>query len=363
MSRIVLIVGLLTALTLDQSAAQQPTEQQRDAIRAACRSDFMAHCAGVQPGGRDALECLIRNDEKLSPSCRSAVAAVTPKPEAPAAAAPAPAEPAAPAPAAASGPAETPAKTEAAAPSQDQTAAVRGACTMNDLMAHCSWIAPNNPEILQCLKANAADLSAPCKSALEQVPVATPAAVETQAPAEAKPVASAPPSRKPAEPARASEPAAAAAPAAPAVRAAAAPTEQQKSAIRAACRSDFMARCGGVQPGGAAALQCLQRNEAKLSGSCRTAVAAIAGGEGASPGAPAGASTAAAAAPAAVAPIGEVPPMRPRQALMILQVCGPDARALCAGIPPGGGRLLNCLAEKASSLSPGCYSVLSAAAH
>lgn len=361
MSRIVLIVGLLTALTLQQSAAQQPTSEQRDAIRAACRSDFMAHCAGVQPGGRDALECLIRNDEKLSPSCRSAVAAVTPKPEAPAAATPAPAEPTVAAPAAASGASETAAKTEAAAPAHDQTAAVREACTMNDLMAHCSWIAPNNPELLQCLKANAADLSTPCKSALEQVPTSTPAAAETPAPAEAKPVASAPPSRKPAEPARTTEPAAPAAPAAHA--AVAAPTEQQKSAVRAACRSDFMAHCGGVQPGGAAALQCLQRNEAKLSSGCRTAVAAI-GGEGASSGAAAGAPTAAAAAPAAaVAPIGPLPMMRPRQALTILQICGADARALCAGIPPGGGRLLNCLAEKASSLSPGCYSVLSAAAH
>jgi hypothetical protein len=35
---------------------------------------------------------------------------------------------------------------------------------------------------------------------------------------------------------------------------------------------------------------------------------------------------------------------------------------LCAGVPFGGGRIISCLAENASSLSPNCYSALSAAA-
>src|SRR5580704_16525700 len=81
--------GLMLALLHDQAAAQQPTEAQREAIRAACRSDFMANCSGVQPGGKDAFECLLRNDAKLSPSCQAAVNAAAPKPAEPAAAAPA----------------------------------------------------------------------------------------------------------------------------------------------------------------------------------------------------------------------------------------------------------------------------------
>src|SRR6202035_3093383 len=108
------------------------------------------------------------------------------------------------------------------------------ACTLNDFVAHCSWIAPNNPEILQCLKANAADLSPNCQAAVQSLPAAPPPAA-------------APP----------------------------APTAQQKAAIRAACRSDFMSHCSGVQPGGAEALQCLKRSEAQLSAACRSAVAAI----------------------------------------------------------------------------------------
>ena len=40
-----LVAGGLIALTLAPTAAQQPTQSQRDAVRAACRSDFMANCA------------------------------------------------------------------------------------------------------------------------------------------------------------------------------------------------------------------------------------------------------------------------------------------------------------------------------
>src|SRR5712691_4978913 len=85
--------GLLLTLLPNQVSAQQPTQAQRDAIRAACRSDFMANCSGVEPGGKEAFECLIHNDARLSPSCRSAVNAAAPKPAEPVAA-PAPAAPA-----------------------------------------------------------------------------------------------------------------------------------------------------------------------------------------------------------------------------------------------------------------------------
>ncbi len=346
--------GLMLALLHDQAAAQQPSEAQRDAIRAACRSDFMANCSGVQPGGKEAFECLLRNDAKLSPSCQAAVNAAAPKPAEPAAAA-APAAPANPE----TAPPAT--KVERAPPGiqvapteaqNDQLKSVQQACTLNDLVAHCSWIAPSNPEILLCLKGNAADLSPNCQAAVQALPAAPPAAAPAEPAKQAAP-AKKPVEPKPVEPARTSAPPALAAPAA-------APTAQQKAAIRAACRSDFMSRCSGVQPGGAEALQCLKRNEAQLSAACRSAVAAIGGGAGpaaAPPGAPA-----AAGAPA-VAPIGPMPMLRPRDALAIVQICGAEVRSLCAGVPFGGGRVISCLAANASSLSPGCYSALSAAAN
>ena len=363
MFRYFAFAGLLLALLPDLVSAQAPTQAQRDAIRAACRSDFMANCSGVEPGGKAAFECLLRNDAKLSPSCQAAVNAAAPKAAEPAAAA----TPAAPAPAAPAQSETAPpaAKVERAPPGiqvvpaeaqSDALKTVQQACTLNDFVAHCSWIAPSNPEILLCLKGNAADLSPNCQAAVQSLPAAPPAAA---APPPAEPAQQAAPAKKPLEP-KPAEPRASAppAPAAPAASAPtpAAPTAQQKAAIRAACRSDFMSHCAGVQPGGAEALQCLKRNEAQLSAACRSAVAAIGGGGAGAAAAPSGA-----AAPA-VAPIGPMPMLRPRDALAIVQICGAEVRSLCAGVPFGGGRVISCLAANASSLSPGCYSALSAAA-
>jgi len=152
-----LLAGFLIALPFSQIAAQEPSQGERDAIRSACRSDFLAHCAGVQPGGKEAFECLLQNDAQLSQSCKSAVSAVVRKPE------PASKEPTATAPAAAeaSAPKPLPAQTQ-----DDQIKAVRQACTLDDLMAHCSWIQPNSPEVMLCLKANAAGLSPSCREAV-----------------------------------------------------------------------------------------------------------------------------------------------------------------------------------------------------
>jgi hypothetical protein len=359
MFRYLAFAGLLSVLLYNQAAAQQPTEAQRDAIRAACRSDFMANCSGVQPGGKDAFECLLRNDAKLSPSCQAAVNAAAPKPPEPAAATtPAPAAPAN------SETAPPATKVERAPPGiqvapteaqNDQLKSVQQACTLNDFVAHCSWIAPNNPEILLCLKGNAADLSPNCQAAVQSLPAAPPAAATPAEPAKQAAPVKKPVEPKPVEPARTSAPPASAAPAA---APAAAPTAQQKAAVRASCRSDFISHCSGVQPGGAEALQCLKRNEAQLSAACRSAVAVIGGGTPAA--APSGAP--AAAATPAVVPIGPMPMLRPREALEIVQICGVEVRSLCAGVPFGGGRVISCLAANASSLSPGCYSALSAAA-
>ena len=49
-------------------AAQQPSPEQIEKIRQACRADFILHCSGVQPGGREAPLCLERNAAQLSPA-------------------------------------------------------------------------------------------------------------------------------------------------------------------------------------------------------------------------------------------------------------------------------------------------------
>jgi len=174
------------------------------------------------------------------------------------------------------------------------------------------------------------------------------------------------------------------------------PSPDQLSAIRASCRSDFMANCSGVTPGGKDALECLKRNLAKLSGSCKTAVSAITPAPAAAaPSAPAAAAPAAApqapsavvkpataakpataraakltpppsvppppppvAAAPAVAPLHVRPFIMPERRIAIMAICHADTERLCSGIPPIGSGVFDCLAAKASSLTPTCYDAL-----
>jgi len=247
--------------------SQAPTQAQRDAIKTQCRSDYIAHCSSVPPGGEASLQCLQKNMSSLSSSCQSAVRAV----EAPAAAAP-------------------------AAPKTEAAPAAAGA-----------------------------------------KPATTTAAPKTDSKTEAKPAAA---------------------------TSATQPSSAQVSAIRSACRSDYPKVCAGVPTGGAPALQCLEKNKGKLSPACEKAVAAASGG-GAAPAA--GSAPAAAAAPAAAgaaaAPAAPVVivlrPMRPREELFVLRsACSADVRTICGGVAPGGGRIVQCLATNAASISPACKDVL-----
>jgi Domain of unknown function (DUF4410)/Cysteine rich repeat len=153
--------------------------------------------------------------------------------------------------------------------SLEQQRIVRRSCRF-DFMQNCFGILPRGPAALQCLQRNAANLSAACQVALNAV-----------AP---QPAAMPPPPVQPAAPLKV-------APAAGPHW----PTAEQKDAIRQSCRSDFISHCAGVQPGGAEALHCLQRNASQLSPKCGSAVAAV----GASPGKP---PASAGAKPPAVAP-------------------------------------------------------------
>ena len=38
--------------------------------------------------------------------------------------------------------------------------------------------------------------------------------------------------------------------------------------------------------------------------------------------------------------------------------CSADVKAFCAGLMPGGGRLLNCLADHKDKISPACAKVV-----
>ena len=240
--------------------SQAPSQAQRDAIKSQCRSDYIAHCSSVPPGGEASLQCLQKNMSSLSSSCQSAVRAV----EAPAAAAPA-----------------------------------------------------AKPE------------SAPAAAGAK--PAATTAAPKTDSK--------------------------------PATATAGQPSSAQVSAIRSACRSDYPKVCAGVPTGGAPALQCLEKNKAKLSPACEKAVAAASGG-GATPAAGSAPAAAPAAAGAVAAPAAPVVivlrPMRPREELFVLRsACGADVRTICGGVQPGGGRIVQCLATNAASISPACKDVLS----
>jgi Cysteine rich repeat len=261
--------GLLLASVTFAFAApafpQAPTDAQRSAIRSACRSDYQAHCASIQPGGAASLQCLQQNMSSLSPSCQTAVRAVE-----------APAEP----------------KTE---PKPEPKAGT----------------APAAP------KADSAPAAEAAKPAAESAPPPAPKAAASGA------------AKK--------------------------PSSAQIAAVRSACRSDYQKNCAGVPTGGAAALNCLKKNAPKLSSACQQAVNAAGGGATT----PAANGAAATAEPAAPAPALALRPMRPREVLFVLRsACGGDARALCAGVPPGGGRIIQCLASQPAALSPACSDVL-----
>jgi len=197
------------------------------------------------------------------------------------------------------------------------------------------------------------------------------------------------------------------------------PSQAQASAIRSACRSDYRSRCATVPTGGAAALQCLQKNVASLSPPCQHAVNAVGGGAPATPAVLATPATpvtsklaapAAAAAPATPAtpvtstpttaapnastksPVGAsvtpsapaAPPkpvasklasaapaaaaaksavaVRPNkaQSAAIRSACRADYQSYCPGIPPGGTAAWSCLQAKVASFSPPCQQAVHA---
>lgn len=77
LSAVVVVAGTMAVAT-GSATAQMPTEAQKQALRSDCRSDFIAHCKGVSPGGVKAFDCLAKNRSSLSEACQAAVKAVDP---------------------------------------------------------------------------------------------------------------------------------------------------------------------------------------------------------------------------------------------------------------------------------------------
>jgi hypothetical protein len=273
-----IVVALALCFCADAGMAQQPTDAQKAAIRNNCRSDFMANCMSVSPGGIEAFQCLQRHSASLSAACRGAVAAITPKPAPAATPAPAPASPPAPAAAPASpstaptptaapstapapaaprqaAPAAPPAPKSTASPPRQPTgaqrAAIRQACQA-DFISRCPGVQPGGVQALQCLQGHAPELSAGCRSALAVIGGAASASV---APAAAPPAA---------------EP--------PIGSIGPLPLRFQLEILNI-CRPERMQLCGGVAAGGGRLLECLVANQASLSPGCRRALVWAATGQ------------------------------------------------------------------------------------
>ena len=186
-------------------------------------------------------------------------------------------------------------------------------------------------------------------------------------------------------------------------------TPEQQSAIRGACRSDFMSKCSGVTPGGKEALQCLQTNVASLSPACKTAVSATIPPPAAPPRPvqaqtpppppappPAAAPQAPVAAPAATtAPpsVNAAPAVRPvppkpaqlakpptptkqaavpppaaaappvptaEQMAAIKFTCRREFANNCRGVASGGADAIDCLQRNPGKLTPDCKTSLAA---
>src|SRR6266436_5826488 len=151
-----------------------------------------------------------------------------------------------------------------------------------------------------------------------------------------------------------------------------APTDAQRSAIRSECRSDYEAHCASVPPGGAASLQCLQKNMSSLSSGCQTVVRAVeapaAPKAESAPAAPKAESTLPAttakpatetAAPKAATTTAKKPDNA--QVAAIRSACRSDYQKVCAGVPTGGSAALQCLEQNKSKVSAPCQQAVGAA--
>ncbi|HTN92994.1 MAG TPA: cysteine rich repeat-containing protein [Gallionella sp.] len=85
------------------------------------------------------------------------------------------------------------------------------------------------------------------------------------------------------------------------------------------CADDAAKLCPGVQPGGGAIAKCLKEHASELSPACKQNIAKA-----------------------------------KKKAKELKEACRDDAKALCKGMKPGGGKILQCLKQHEDELSPSC---------
>jgi hypothetical protein len=235
--------------------SQAPTDAQRSAIRAECRSDYQAYCASIPPGGMASLQCLQKNMSSLSSGCQSAVRAVGTPSESKAEPPTTPAK-------TESGPAVAPKEEPAAAtpkaaaattrkPSNANIAAIRSACR-SDYPKVCAGVPTGGTPALQCLEKNKSRVSMACQKAV--------AVVGSNA---------APPTAGAAAPATEATADPAAVPAAPVLVLRPMRPREVLFVLRSACGVDVRTLCDGVAPGSGRLMQCLAAQSASLSPDCR----------------------------------------------------------------------------------------------
>ena len=248
-------------------------------------------------------------------------------------------------------------------------APIRSQCR-SDYKAHCASVPPGGEASLQCLQKNMSSLSRGCQAAVRAVE--PPAAPKAEA-APAAPKAESAPAATPKHgdrPGRENRAAREALPPLqrlrlPRPRPARRPTSRpaaQISAIRSACRSDYPKVCAAYRPGAPRRCNAWKRTRQKSRRVARRRSAASGGA-----GAPRQAAQPRRRRPRRQQPrrgtrgarIMVLRPMRRREEFFVLRsACGADVRAFAAALPAGGGRIVQCLATQAASLSPACKDVL-----
>jgi hypothetical protein len=61
--------------TVPAARPAAPPRAELAVLRQACGRDYQANCAGVRPGGGQAIACLAANQARLSPGCQRALVA------------------------------------------------------------------------------------------------------------------------------------------------------------------------------------------------------------------------------------------------------------------------------------------------
>jgi OOP family OmpA-OmpF porin len=98
------------------------------------------------------------------------------------------------------------------------------------------------------------------------------------------------------------------------------------SRFAAGCGQDIAKYCKTVNLGGGRIQQCLDQNQARVSGQCRTTIVEL----------------------------RSLLQKRAAARANVIQVCDIDIRRLCAGVQPGDGNLLECFMKAERSASAQC---------